>query len=259
MTDRSKHTKLFVGNIPYEVTEQELRSILQGCGNIRFLNVRKDKQTNKSKGYAHIEYRHEWEAVEAFKRLIGKDIRGRVLKVDFCEDHMRQRYADLIIAANKAFNTGSTTTSTIDYARFAEPSHEGVQSFPPSQVPIVGFPPVAYAVTPTQIATLDEETNKRERNNQTPLIDARGHICDQELLNIVKEMNMSDVAKVVKVINDNMAKSPMGARCLLKDNRAMSMALIHAKMLMGNPKIENNRKIQPENEITVELEYFHSK
>lgn len=41
-----------------------------------WFSIRRDKQTNKSKGYAHVEYRQEWEAVEAFKRLLGKDIRG---------------------------------------------------------------------------------------------------------------------------------------------------------------------------------------
>ncbi|AFZ80745.1 RNA recognition motif domain-containing protein [Theileria equi strain WA] len=106
MGDRTRNIKLYVGNLPFDATEDELRSLLHGCGQIRFLIVRKNAQTNKSKGYAHIEYRHEYECVEAFKRLIGKEIRGRILKIDWCDEVYRERYPDLMLAATTAYSRG---------------------------------------------------------------------------------------------------------------------------------------------------------
>lgn len=259
MADRSKNVKLFVGNLPYEVTDQDLRNLLQGCGQIRFLIIRRDKQTNKSKGYAHVEYRQEWEAVEAFKRLLGKDIRGRVLKVDFCEDSLRHRYADLINAASVAFQNGNAYSLSHDSQRLSElpselSSHGNLQLSSSS-----GFHRMPYSVPSTDVTTLDEEqTHKRERRDELELIDEQGNICSDELLHLVRHMTMLDVANVVDVINGLMEKSLMNTRYILQENPSMATALIHAKMLLGTLSFEKDVKIEAEREMDVALDYFHA-
>ncbi|GIX64228.1 RNA recognition motif domain containing protein [Babesia caballi] len=257
MTDRSKNVKLFVGNLPYEVTEPELRNLLQGCGNIRFLIVRKDKQTNKSKGYAHVEYRHEWEAVEAFKRLLGKEVRGRILKVDFCEDVLRNRYPDLVNAATVAFQNGiavSGAQNAVAYPEFAfdTTAHSNQAHFPYPNAQHVPYPNAA-----ADSVVLDEFPHKRERGDEELLVDEKGRICNKELLHVVKEMNMLDLANVVDMIDDLMGKSLMNTRYILQANPKMEAALIHAKMLLGHIPVEASNFVDPRNELAALFDYFY--
>ncbi|KAK1442910.1 hypothetical protein BgAZ_304280 [Babesia gibsoni] len=260
MSERSKFIKLFVGNLPYEVTDQEIRNILQGCGSIRFLSVRKDKQTNKSKGYAHIEYRHEWEAVEAFKRLMGKDMRGRVLKVDFCDDFMRIRYSDLIDLANRAFQNASSQPLNVDSMRYTDVSHANIPNVAVAPLSSTRYQRTPYAVTfPDSLTNAEDASNKRERREEMMLIDDEGNICNKEFFDLVKSMTMLDVAHVVDIINEYIEKSVMNTRCILKENPEMAIALVHAKTLLGRISFEKNYSIAPEHELDASLEYFHSK
>ncbi|GBE61417.1 RNA recognition motif domain containing protein [Babesia ovata] len=261
MTDRSKNVKLFgpsIGNLPYEVTESELRNLLQGCGNIRFLIIRKDKQTNKSKGYAHVEYRHEWEAVEAFKRLLGKELRGRILKVDFCEDVIRSRYPDLVTAATSAFQNGVALAVSQSPPVFPDLSFE--TSTHVNQTPLL-YPAAQHASFNNSSVDVtvpkDEFEQKRGRCDEEMLIDDQGRICNGELLRLVKEMNMFDIAKYVDEIDRMMSKSLMNTRYILQTNPRMESALIHAKMLLGCTSLNPTRSMKNRQEFDIALDYFH--
>ncbi|GFE55669.1 RNA recognition motif domain containing protein [Babesia ovis] len=241
MNDRSKNIKLFVGNLPYEVTEAELRGLLHGCGNIRFLIVRKDKQTNKSKGYAHVEYRHEYEAVEAFKRLLGKELRGRVLKVDFCDEALRSRYPDLIGAATSAFHSGIGTTGILNVASFPDATFEVTAHG--NQITSSYFCPQQLHCLKPHIDSSNHEEEypqKRERCD-TILVDESGRMCSDGLVNVLTGMNMLDVATTVDLIDQLMAKSLVNTRYILQSHPKMESALIHAKMLLGLTNLESNK------------------
>ncbi|CDR95388.1 RNA recognition motif domain containing protein, putative [Babesia bigemina] len=270
MTDRSKNIKLFgplnmytikftsVGNLPYEVTESELRNVLQGCGNIRFLIIRKDKQTNKSKGYAHVEYRHEWEAVEAFKRLLGKELRGRILKVDFCEDVIRSRHPDLVAAAASVFQNGvaiavSQSPSVFPDFVFETSTHVNQTPFLYPATQHIPFNNSSVEIAIHQ----DEFEQKRGRCDEEMLIDEKGRICNRELLRLVKEMNMFDIAKYVEEIDHMISKSPMNTRYVLQGNPKMQSALIHAKVLLGSTSLDLTRATKSVQEFDVALDYFN--
>ncbi|UVC49458.1 hypothetical protein MACK_003293 [Theileria orientalis] len=97
MAGRDRNIRLFVGNLPYDTTEEDLRAMLHGCGTLRYLVIRKDYHTNKSRGYGNIEYRTEAECLEAIKRLGNIEVKGRPVKVDFCDDYYRDKYTDVLM------------------------------------------------------------------------------------------------------------------------------------------------------------------
>nr|PVC54082.1 hypothetical protein MACL_00003339 [Theileria orientalis] len=104
MAGRDRNFRLFVGNLPYDTTEEDLRAMLHGCGTIRYLAIRRDYHTNKSRGYGNVEYRTEAECVEAIKRLGAMEVKvrtngfaGRPVKVDFCDDFYRDKYSDILL------------------------------------------------------------------------------------------------------------------------------------------------------------------
>jgi len=76
-------TKLFVGNIPYAATEEELRELFAGSGGkVESVRIIADFDTGRSKGYAFVEMATPEEAGKAVQELNGKELNGRAIVVN---------------------------------------------------------------------------------------------------------------------------------------------------------------------------------
>jgi RNA recognition motif-containing protein len=73
--------KMYVGNIPYNATEEDLRELFLEYGEIESLKIMKDKFTDRSKGFGFIEMVNEEDAKKAIATLNGKDFKGKSLTV----------------------------------------------------------------------------------------------------------------------------------------------------------------------------------
>jgi cold-inducible RNA-binding protein len=73
--------KMYVGNIPYNATEEDLRAIFSEIGEIESLRIMKDQFTDRSKGFGFIEMVNEEDAKKAIATLNGKDLKGKSLTV----------------------------------------------------------------------------------------------------------------------------------------------------------------------------------
>ena len=73
--------KMYVGNIPYNATEVELREMFSEMGEIDSLKIMKDQFTDRSKGFGFIEMVNEEDAKKAIATLNGKDFKGKSLTV----------------------------------------------------------------------------------------------------------------------------------------------------------------------------------
>lgn len=74
--------KLYVGNLSYEVTEDELSQLFAQCGQVTGARIVKDKDTGRSKGFGFVEMPNDEEADQAISRMKGHDLRGRPIMVD---------------------------------------------------------------------------------------------------------------------------------------------------------------------------------
>ncbi|NQW45667.1 MAG: RNA-binding protein, partial [Deltaproteobacteria bacterium] len=74
--------KLYVGNLSYEVTEEELSQLFGQCGQVVEARIIKDKFSGRSKGFGFIEMPNDDEATHAIDRMRGYDLKGRPLMVD---------------------------------------------------------------------------------------------------------------------------------------------------------------------------------
>lgn len=79
--ERSERS-VFVGNIPYEATDEQLKNIFQTAGEVRSFRLVTDRETGKPKGYGFAEYNDKQTAMSAMRNLNGKEIFGRSLRVD---------------------------------------------------------------------------------------------------------------------------------------------------------------------------------
>jgi RNA recognition motif-containing protein len=74
--------KLYVGNLSYSTTEDELRTLFAQAGTIGSVAVIKDRDTGQSKGFAFIEMGNQAEAEKAIHMFNGKTLGSRELRVN---------------------------------------------------------------------------------------------------------------------------------------------------------------------------------
>jgi RNA recognition motif-containing protein len=75
-------TKLYVGNLSFHTTSQELQQLFAQAGTVESANVVEDRDTGRSRGFAFIEMATQDEATSAIEQFNGKEVGGRALKVN---------------------------------------------------------------------------------------------------------------------------------------------------------------------------------
>jgi RNA recognition motif-containing protein len=75
-------TKLYVGNLSYDTTEEGLRSLLSQAGTVASLDMIKDRDTGRPKGFAFVTMSTQAEAEKAISMFDGKSLDNREIKVN---------------------------------------------------------------------------------------------------------------------------------------------------------------------------------
>ncbi|MFZ0254128.1 MAG: RNA-binding protein [Gammaproteobacteria bacterium] len=73
---------IYVGNLPYNLTDDDLRSAFSQFGEVSSVNIITDKFSGQSKGFGFVEMPNNSEADEAIKVLNGSALKGRSIKVN---------------------------------------------------------------------------------------------------------------------------------------------------------------------------------
>ena len=75
-------TKLYVGNLAFQTTSQELQELFARAGTVESASVVEDRDTGRSRGFAFVEMATKEEATSAIDQFNGKEVGGRALKVN---------------------------------------------------------------------------------------------------------------------------------------------------------------------------------
>jgi cold-inducible RNA-binding protein len=75
-------TKLYVGNLSFRTTSEELRDAFAAVGTVESASVSEDRDTGRSRGFAFVEMATAEEAAAAIEQFNGKDFGGRNLTVN---------------------------------------------------------------------------------------------------------------------------------------------------------------------------------
>src|SRR6266480_3814713 len=75
-------TKLYVGNLAFQTTSQELQELFAQAGTVESASVVEDRDTGRSRGFAFVEMSTKEEADAAIDQFNGKEVGGRALKVN---------------------------------------------------------------------------------------------------------------------------------------------------------------------------------
>ena len=77
--------RLYVGNLPYQLTIEELKEFFAGAGTVTDAAIIMDRDTGRSKGFGFVEFATEEDAVRAQSMFNGSQLRNRTLKVDLAK------------------------------------------------------------------------------------------------------------------------------------------------------------------------------
>jgi RNA recognition motif-containing protein len=75
-------TKLYVGNLAFQTTSQDLQQLFAQAGTVESASVVEDRDTGRSRGFAFVEMSTQEEATSAIEQFNGKEVSGRALKVN---------------------------------------------------------------------------------------------------------------------------------------------------------------------------------
>ena len=76
-------TKIYVGNLAYTTTEDELKDLFAQAGGVASVTLIKDRDTGQSKGFAFVEMNNQSDAEKAIQMFNGQNLGNRALKVNF--------------------------------------------------------------------------------------------------------------------------------------------------------------------------------
>ena len=76
------NTKLFVGNISFNTSNQDLVDLFSAAGTVTSANIVEDRETGRSRGFGFVEMASSDDAQKAISELNGKEVDGRELKVN---------------------------------------------------------------------------------------------------------------------------------------------------------------------------------
>jgi len=82
---------IYVGQLPYSVTKEELQEMFAQYGEVASVNLIVDRHSGQSKGFGFVDMPNNAEADQAIKNLNRKMVKGREIKVNQAEERRRKK------------------------------------------------------------------------------------------------------------------------------------------------------------------------
>lgn len=83
------NSKLYVGNLPFSATEEDLREVFGAYGTLTNVSVITDRETGRPRGFGFVTFETGDEAQAAQSALDGSELGGRALRVNEAQDTRR--------------------------------------------------------------------------------------------------------------------------------------------------------------------------
>ncbi|CAL5209322.1 unnamed protein product [Lathyrus oleraceus] len=223
-SSQAQHRCVFVGNIPYDATEEQLIEICQEVGPVVSFRLVIDRETGKPKGYGFCEYKDEETALSARRNLQGYDINGRQLRVDFAEnDKGNDRNKD-------QGRGGPGMTPIVDpQKQVGIPAVQGESAQAAQHQPIgLHFAVTAAAVMTAALggAQTGIQSNQNGLQNQSALTN------DPLTLHLSK-MSRSQLTEIISEVKGMATHNKELSRQLLLSRPQLPKALFQAQIMLG--------------------------
>lgn len=82
-------SKLYVGNLPYDVEDTDLEKLFSESGTVESVSIVKDRDSGRNKGFGFVEMKSPQDASSTIEKFNGFDFKGRAIKVNLARDKKR--------------------------------------------------------------------------------------------------------------------------------------------------------------------------
>lgn len=82
---------IYVGNLPFDATEEELHALFSSCGTVETIDLATDRETGRPRGFGFVTMASSEEAAKAMETLNGHLLHGRSLQVDAARERENRR------------------------------------------------------------------------------------------------------------------------------------------------------------------------
>ena len=114
-------TKLYVGNLAFQTTSEELQNLFAQAGTVESASVVEDRMTGRSRGFAFVEMSTKEEAASAIEQLNGKEVSGRALKVNEAKPRENRSVGGRGFSGNRGGYSGNRDGNGGNYGGNREP------------------------------------------------------------------------------------------------------------------------------------------
>lgn len=104
--------KVYVGNLPFSVTEADLRSIFGEIGTVESVKVITDRFSGRPKGFAFVEMANDEDAAKAISQFDGGELEGRPLKVMEAKPETKKTEVKAEVQSDPKTESQSASTPT---------------------------------------------------------------------------------------------------------------------------------------------------
>ncbi|KAH8739657.1 hypothetical protein FG386_001214 [Cryptosporidium ryanae] len=217
--------QVWVGNVPFDATEDELREVMNTAGQVISIRIVHDKDTGLSRGFSFCEYRDIETCIIAIKSLNGYELRGRAIRVDWASQDMRSRYNHLVVnnANTNIVQVGNTSQTGIsNIVQQNSEANAGIHH----QIPINA--PIHTHSHNQQIQDEVVSIPTIQTNNATNY-----DSISSEIIQLVQGMSVSQLYYLMGHMQKLVIQNPETARSILLDNPQFCYALLHAQFILG--------------------------
>ena len=125
--------RLFVGNLPYNATEAELREHFSAVGPLSYFSLPTDRESGQPRGFAFLEYNERAQAEEAIRRFNNQLFKGRPLAVN--EARAREERPQAGVSPSRPSFSRSASITQPDIDNPPAPSDKLSRNFGPDATP----------------------------------------------------------------------------------------------------------------------------
>jgi len=234
---QTRSCTVFVGNVPYDAQEDELRNIFSRVGSVESFRLVYDKDTKQPKGYGFCDYSDADTALSAIRNLNDVECNGRRLRIDLADNALRNRE----IGGQKVIPPLPLPAPEPPPRPALPPVTSGPPAGPPPPAalpsPVTAAPPRPQLPPPgaqwpatTPPPAFAGEGVTAASTSETAFSDVSAH---NEIAQTIAMMPRAQLQLCLGSMQQLVAEAPESARALLQEKPQLCYALLYAQFVLG--------------------------
>ncbi|SBT35529.1 mRNA processing protein, putative [Plasmodium ovale wallikeri] len=247
MSTKNNHI-LWIGNIPFDVTEKELYEVLSKVGDVINVRIKYDVDKNMSKGFAFCEYKDIETCMLALKYVNGYELKGRKLRLYWANEENREKVASITMNSNSNNNSNNNSNSNSNSNSKGTKEINKRSNVPGASIGSETFGIDAGGASvgnfcsrkniPNSTSPLGNThnsiaTNELQVGKETTLMEIKENIIKVNIANIIHTLTTSQILYILSYFHNFSKKDFTTLKIYFTKKRSVAYALLHCLFLLN--------------------------